>query len=72
MRKIYSFENVDCPHCASLMKDSILKIDGVRDCVVNFLAKKMILEFDLKDKERIMKEIERVCKEIVSEFEIEY
>lgn len=71
MRKIYNFENVDCPHCALLMKDEILKIDGVKDCVINFLAKKMILEFELKNKERIIKEIVSVCKEIVSDFELE-
>lgn len=72
MRKIYNFENVDCPHCALLMKDEILKIDGVKDCVINFLAKKMILEFELKNKERIIKEIVSVCKKIVSDFELEY
>lgn len=72
MRKIYNFDNVDCPHCADLMKKAILQIDGVKDCVLNFLAKKMVLEYDLKDKSRIISEIEKVCKEIVPEFEIEF
>ena len=70
MRKMYLYENVDCPHCSNLMKEAILKIDGVTHCVVNHLAKKIILEFDLKDKDRILSEIVRVCKEIDVDFEL--
>ena len=70
MRKMYHFDNVDCAHCAQKIKEEILKIDGVKDCVLNFLARKMILEFDIKDKNRILNRIDDVAKEIVPEFSL--
>lgn len=71
MRKMYRFYNVDCAHCAQKIQELILKIDGVRACVLNFLAQKMVLEFDLSNKERIMSEITTVAKTIAPDFEID-
>ena len=70
MRKMYKFENVDCAHCAQKIQDSIKKIDGVRDCVLNFLAQKMVLEFDLADKERVVSEIVKVARKTAPDFEL--
>ncbi len=70
MRKMYKFDNVDCAHCAQKIQDAIKKIDGVRDCVLNFLAQKMVLEFDLVDKEKIFAEIEKTARKIAPDFEI--
>ena len=70
MRKMYKFENIDCAHCALKIQENIKKIDGVKDCVLNFLAQKMVLEFDLVDKEKIVKEIIKVARETAPDFEL--
>ena len=70
MRKMYRFENVDCAHCAQKIQDGIKKIDGVKDCVLNFLAQKMVLEFDLIDKERVVQEIYKTARKIAPDFEL--
>ena len=70
MRKMYSFENVYCEHCAKNIQKAIKQIEGVKDCVLNYLAQKMVLEFELKDKERILGQIVLKAKEIVPEFEL--
>ena len=70
MRKMYKFENIDCAHCALKIQEEIKKINGVKDCVLNFLAQKMVLEFDLVDKEKIVKEIIKVARETAPDFEL--
>ena len=67
---MYKFENIDCAHCALKIQENIKKIDGVKDCVLNFLAQKMVLEFDLVDKEKIVKEIIKVARETAPDFEL--
>ena len=67
---MYKFENVDCAHCAQKIQDGIKKIDGIKDCVLNFLAQKMVLEFDLVDKDRVVKEIYKTARKIAPDFEL--
>ena len=68
MRKMYKIDNLCCPNCAKKIQEEIKKIDGVRDCILNYLAQKMILEFDLKNKSEIMQKILLIAKEISPEF----
>ncbi len=70
MRKMYRFDNVDCAHCAQKVQEAIKKVDGVRDCVLNFLAQKMVLEFDLADKEKVVAEIIKAARKVVPDFEL--
>ena len=44
MKKSYKIE-VDCAHCANLMEDAVGKVDGVVSVVVNFMAQKLMIEF---------------------------
>ena len=68
MRKMYKFENIDCAHCALKIQEEIKKINGVKNCVLNFLAQKMVLEYDLVDKEKIIAEINKVAKQTAPDF----
>ena len=45
MKKTYEIE-VDCANCANKMEMAAKKTDGVKDATVNFMALKMIVEFD--------------------------
>lgn len=71
MRKTYKIE-VDCANCANLMEEAVKKVDGIAHAVVNFMAQKLIVEFeDGVDEIGVMKDALKKCKRIDSEFEIE-
>lgn len=71
MKKTYEIE-VDCANCANLMENATKKVDGVKDCVVNFLTQKMSVEFDDDaDDKKIMKEVLKACKKVEPDCEIE-
>jgi cation transport ATPase len=70
MKKTYKIE-VDCANCANLMEDAAKKTEGVKDCVVNFMTQKMIVEFDegAADKD-VMKSVLKNCKKVEDDCEI--
>ena len=45
MKKTYKID-VDCANCANLMEAAARKTAGVQTATVNFMAQKMIVEFD--------------------------
>lgn len=71
MTKDYKIE-VDCANCANLMEDAAKKTEGVKDCVVNFMALKMKVTFeDGADEKKVMKEVLKNCKKVEDDCEIE-
>lgn len=71
MRKTYKIE-VDCANCANLMEETVKKVDGIAHAVVNFIAQKLIVEFeDGADECEVMHDALKKCKKIDSDFEIE-
>lgn len=71
MKKTYEIE-VDCANCANLMEDVTKKTAGVKDAVVNFMAQKMMVEFeDGQDAKTVMKEVLKACKKVEPDCEIE-
>ena len=70
MKKTYKIE-VDCANCANKMEDTARKVPGVRSATVNFMALKMIVEFeDGADVSAVMKEVAARCKKVESDCEI--
>jgi len=71
MQKSYKIE-VDCANCANLMEDAAKKTAGVKNCVVNFMALKMQVEFeDGADEKTVMKNVLANCKKVEDDCEIE-
>lgn len=71
MKKTYSIE-VDCANCANLMEEAAKKTPGVASAVVNFMTKKMTVEFEEgQDAKAVMKEVLKACKKVESDCEIE-
>ena len=71
MKKTYEIE-VDCANCANLMEDVTKKTAGVKDAAVNFMAQKMVVEFeDGQDDKSVMKEVLKACKKVEPDCEIE-
>ena len=70
MKKTYKIE-VDCANCANKMEQAARKTNGVKDCVVNFMTLKMMIEFEEGvSVSEVMKEVVRNCKKVEDDCEI--
>ncbi|MCR5789420.1 MAG: cation transporter [Lachnospiraceae bacterium] len=70
MKKNFVLEELDCANCAAKMQEGIRKIEGVKDCSIAFMTKKMVLEAEEQDYERILKEVKKVIGKVDPEVEV--
>lgn len=70
MKKTYKID-VDCANCANKMEEAAQKTSGVKDATVNFMALKMIVEFeDGKETKAVMEEVRKNCKKVEEDCEV--
>ena len=70
MKKQYAIE-VDCANCANKMEDAARNTAGVKEVTVNFMAQKMIVEFDEgTEASAVMKNVLSACKKVEEDCEI--
>ncbi len=70
MKKTYKIE-VDCANCANKMEEAAKNTTGVKDATVNFMALKMIVEFeDGADVKEVMDNVVKNCKKVEDDCEI--
>ena len=70
MKKTYKID-VDCANCANKMEEAAQKTEGVRSATVNFMALKMIVEFeDGQDPKSVMEQVLKNCKKVEDDCEI--
>lgn len=70
MKKSYKIE-VDCANCANKMEQAAKKTAGVKDVSVNFMALKMVVEFeDGQEPEAVMEQVLKNCKKVEDDCEI--
>ena len=70
MKKTYKID-VDCANCANKMEDAAKNTAGVKDATVNFMALKMIVEFEEgQDPKAVMKDVLATCKKVEDDCEI--
>ena len=70
MKKTYKID-VDCANCANKMEDAAKNTAGVKDATVNFMALKMIVEFEEgQDPKAVMQDVLKNCKKVEDDFEI--
>ena len=70
MKKTYILEELDCANCAAKMQEGIKKINGVNDCSITFMTKKMILDAEDEGFERIFKEVEKAIHKVEPDVEV--
>ena len=46
MKKYIKIEDLCCANCAAKIEKAVSKLDGVSKCTVNFMAEKMLREYD--------------------------
>ena len=70
MKKTYKID-VDCANCANKMEEAARKTEGVQSATVNFMARKMIVEFaEGLDPKAVMEQVRRNCKKVEDDCEI--
>lgn len=70
MKKTYKIE-VDCANCANKMEEAAKNTAGVKNATVNFMALKMIVEFEEgQTPETVMPEVLKNCKKVEDDCEI--
>ena len=70
MKKTYKID-VDCANCANKMEDAAKNTAGVKDAKVNFMALKMIVEFEEgQDPKAVMQDVLKNCKKVEDDCEI--
>lgn len=70
MKKTYKID-VDCANCANLMEAAARKTAGVQTATVNFMAQKMIVEFDAdSEPASVMPNVVKACKKVEPDCEI--
>lgn len=70
MKKTYGID-VDCANCANKMETAARKTEGVKDCTVNFMMQKMVVEFsDDVDMDAVMKSVRKNCRRVESDCDI--
>ena len=70
MKKTYKIE-VDCANCANKMENAAQSTAGVKEVTVNFMAQKMIVDFEEgADAAAVMKNVLAACKKVEDDCEI--
>ena len=70
MKKTYKID-VDCANCANKMEEAARKTEGVQSATVNFMALKMIVEFEEgQEPKKVMEQVRRNCKKVEDDCEI--
>ena len=64
MKKVIKLENLDCANCGMLLERTVAKIDGVTSSTVNFMAQKLIVEYD-EGKEGVLEQIKKSAKKVL-------
>ena len=64
MKKVIRLENLDCANCGMLLERTVLKVDGITSATVNFMAQKLIVEYD-EGKEGVLENVKKSAKKIL-------
>jgi len=62
MKSTYKIKGIDCANCAAQLENAINKVEGVQNVSISFMTERMVIEYDEKNKEEIMKRIKKVIK----------
>ena len=69
MRKVIKLENLDCANCGMLLERTIAKVDGVTSASVNFMAQKLILEYDEENAD-VLENVKKSSKRILPDVKL--
>ena len=69
MKKVIRLENLDCANCGMLLERTVAKIEGVISASVNFMAQKLIIEYD-ENSIDVMENVKKSAKRILPDVKL--
>ena len=69
MKKVIKLENLDCANCGMLLERTVAKIDGVISSSVNFMAQKLIIEYDESNVD-VIENVKKSAKKILPDVKL--
>ena len=66
MKKVIKLENLDCANCGMLLERTVAKVDGVNAASVNFMAQKLIIEYE-ETVDGVLENVKKTAKRILPE-----
>lgn len=64
MKKVIKLENLDCANCGMLLERTVAKVDGITSATVNFMAQKLIVEYD-ESKDGVLENVKKSAKKVL-------
>jgi len=64
MKKEYNIVGLDCGHCALTLEKYLQKVQGVKDCVVNFSTSKVFLDINDSESKKTLKKVFETTKQV--------
>ncbi len=69
--EVYALPELDCPNCAMKVERQVGRIKGLNEVTVDFVHKKMIVEFEEgQDPKAVMQDVLKNCKKVEDDCEI--
>ena len=62
MKSTFKIKGIDCANCAAQLENTISKVKGVQSVSISFMAERIVIEYNDKNKAEIMKNIKKVIK----------
>lgn len=62
MKYNFKIKGLDCANCAAELERTIKKIEGINEVSISFITEKLVIECDEKNKDEIIKKVQKVIK----------
>ena len=70
MKKTFILEELDCANCASKIEEGIKKVEGIENASVNFMTRKMVIEYNEENEIEIIEKVKKVVKKVEPDIKI--
>ena len=70
MKKTFILEELDCANCAAKIEEGVKKIEGIENAYVNFMTRKMNIEYNQENEIEIIEKVKKVVKKIEPDVKI--
>ena len=70
MRKTFRIEDLDCAHCAGKIEAALRKVPGVHEAKIAFFAQKITIVADDDRFEEVVKEAQKIAKNVAPDCRI--
>lgn len=70
MKKTFILEELDCANCAAKIEEGVKKIEGIENASVNFMTRKMNIEYNQENETEIIEKVKKVVKKIEPDVKI--